>query len=244
MPGIDLNVSGQLELLDGLTTFYAELPFGEAPQEGLRYHFENPNYSYGDAIMLFGMLRHFRPKRVIEVGCGYSSCVILDTNDRFFGGEIACTFVEPAPELLRSLLHAGDERTHTFIAEPVQAVDPTLFDGLDDGDFLLLDSTHVSKTGSDVNHLFFEVLPRLRPGVIVHVHDIIYPFEYHEGWVREGRAWNEAYLLRAFLQFNQTFQIILFNSYLGLVHGERLTRNMPLVMRNPGGSLWMRRTEP
>jgi hypothetical protein len=85
------------------------------------------------------------------------------------------------------------------------------------------------------------VLPRLQRGVYVHIHDIQYPFEYPKPWVYEGRAWNEAYLVRAFLQFNADFEIVLFPSYLGLFHHELLQRTMPLVTQNSPGSLWLRR---
>ena len=90
-----------------------------------------------------------------------------------------------------------------------------------------------------MNYLLFQVLPRLRPGVVVHVHDVMWPFEYPREWVLEGRAWNEAYLVRAFLQYNDVFDILLFNSYVG--HRERafLSERMPRFLENTGGSLWL-----
>ncbi len=104
---------------------------------------------------------------------------------------------------------------------------------------LFIDSTHVSKVGSDVNFLFFEVLPRLRPGVHVHVHDIAYPFEYPREWVLEGRAWNEAYLLRAFLTGNPHWQIDLWPSVLQLRHPEVMAATLHARTPVDGGSLWL-----
>ncbi len=239
--GIDLNEPQQLALLEEIKRFYPEIPFTAEGSPELRYKFENRFYSYSDAIFLYSVIRHLSPKRIIEVGSGYSSAVIMDTNDRFFDGAIACTFIEPYPDVLRSLLRPGDEDAIEIVQSPVQDVDPERFAELEAGDILLIDSTHVSKTGSDVNRLFFDVLPRLRPGVWVHVHDVFYPFEYPEVWIEEGRAWNEDYLLRAFLMFSSGFEIALFNTYLETFHEDWFEREMPLCLKNRGGSIWLRR---
>ena len=241
VPGIDLNESRQMALLEELKRFYAEVPFTAEPGTDLRYHFENRYYSYSDAIFLYSVIRHLSPKRIIEVGSGYSSCVIMDTNDLFFDGAIACTFIEPFPDILRSLLRPGDEEKIEILEQPVQDVDPNRFAELEAGDILLIDSTHVSKVGSDVNRLFFEVMPALRPGVWVHVHDVFYPFEYPREWVDEGRAWNEDYLLRAFLMYSNAFEIVLFNTFLETFHEDWFEREMPLCLKNRGGSIWLRR---
>jgi len=85
------------------------------------------------------------------------------------------------------------------------------------------------------------VLPSLRLGVLVHVHDIFYPFEYPRAWIDEGRCWNEAYLLRAFLQFNQGFEVVLMNTFMQHFQRGWFEQHMPLCLRNPGGSIWLRR---
>jgi hypothetical protein len=122
----------------------------------------------------------------------------------------------------------------------VQDVEPEVFAALEAGDVLFVDSTHVVKAGSDVNHLILEVLPRLAEGVWIHLHDIFYPFEYPPAWVREGRAWQEAYLLRAFLTFNPRFAIRWFQDFLWQHHGEAM-RRLPGVAVNPGGNIWLER---
>ena len=140
-----------------------------------------------------------------------------------------------------SLLKPGDAERVTILRERVQDVGLEPFLALDRDDILFIDSSHTVKVGSDVNHLLGDVLPRLRPGVYVHVHDIFYPFEYPESWVVGGRAWNEAYALRAFLAFNDTFEIVLFTSFLETFHKDTLERDMPLSVLNHGGSIWLRR---
>jgi hypothetical protein len=240
--GIDLDGPRQLELVGQFAPYYADQPFADRPKEGLRYYFDNDVFSYGDALMLHCVLRHHRPNRLVEVGSGFSSAVILDTNDLFLDGALSCTFIDPFPQRLRALLREQDSVRHRVLVEPIQKVPIELFDNLGDGDVLFIDSSHVSKVGSDVNWLFFEVLPRLHPGVLVHVHDIFYPFEYPRAWVYQGRAWNEDYLMRAFLTFNTSFRIRLFNSYLAQFHHDDVAAVMPLWARRPGGSLWLRRS--
>ena len=143
--------------------------------------------------------------------------------------------------LLRSLLRPGDEERIAVHPIPVQEAPLALFDALEANDILFIDSTHVSRVGSDVNHLLFEVLPRLAPGVLVHFHDVFFPFEYPREWILEGRAWTEAYLVRAFLTGNAGWEVVLMNTFLEHFHRDWFEQNMPLCLRNPGGSLWIRR---
>jgi hypothetical protein len=243
IPGIDLNPEGQRELLGALARFYPEMPFARGKQEGLRYYFENSSFAYADAIVLYSMIRHLRPRRIVEIGCGFSSCVMLDTNERFFSGAIQCVFIDPFPQLLHTLLKTGDTTRIELIQDYVQDVPLKVFSTLGENDILFVDSSHVLKTGGDLHHILFQVLPRLRAGVYVHFHDTPFPFEYPRDWVFGGRAWNECYALRAFLQYNQAFEIVYFNLY--LTKGQRafFEQNMPLCLENEGGSLWLRKTK-
>ncbi|HLL77564.1 MAG TPA: class I SAM-dependent methyltransferase [Pyrinomonadaceae bacterium] len=242
LPGIDLNEAGQLELLAALEQFYPEMPFPVEKATGLRYYFENPNYGYSDAICLYAMIRHLRPRKIIEVGSGFSSCAMLDTNELFCANEIKCLFIDPNPHLLLSLIKETDRERIGIIPARLQDVGLGVFSSLSANDILFIDSTHVSKVGSDVNHIVFEILPRLPPGVFIHFHDIFYPFEYGQSWIcKLGLAWNECYILRAFLQYNDAFQIALFNTYLAHFYEERFRAAMPLCLRNRGGSLWLRK---
>lgn len=239
LPGIALREREQLALLNQLAVLYRDQPFPRT-KGTTRYYFENGAYSYGDALFLHCMLRHLQPKRVIEVGSGYSSAVMLDTNELFLGGRAQLTFIDPDPTTLRSLLRPDDHVE--FLQLRVQDVPLDRFDTLEAEDVLFIDSTHVAKTGSDVNRLLFDVLPRLKEGVYIHFHDVFYPFEYPKEWVYEGRAWNEDYILRAFLSYNGAFEIVLFANWLGQFQREWLEKEMPMVLENPGGSLWIRRS--
>ncbi len=217
------------------------MPFQSEKREGLRYYFENPAYSYSDAILSHCMIRFLKPKRIIEIGSGFSSCMTLDTNELFFGGSIATTFIEPYPELLMSLVKGVDKSTIRTIPSRLQDVDLGEFEALQANDILFIDSTHVSKINSDVNRIFFDILPRLSSGVHVHFHDIFFPFEYPKDWIYEGRAWNEAYLLRAFLLFNSAFRVVLMNTFMAHFHEPFFQEKMPLCLKNTGGSIWIRK---
>jgi predicted O-methyltransferase YrrM len=239
LPGVHLNHDLQLALLEELAPFYPSMPFTPQPTPGLRYRFENPSYSYGDGTLLYAMLRWLRPKRLIEVGSGFTSALTLDTNERFLDNRLECMFIEPYPELLQSLLKEGDHQHVTILPTRLQDVDLSVFDVLEARDVLFIDSTHVAKVNSDVNRLFFEVLPRLAPGTFVHIHDVFAGFEYPLEWLREGRAWNEQYLLRAFMQFNDRFRVRLFGHDIILRHADWFRAHMPLCLNNPGGAFWM-----
>lgn len=238
--GINLNTDRQLLLFNQLRKYYKDIPFSEKKSESLRYYFINSNYSYGDAIILFSMIRYIKPKRIIEVGSGYTSSVILDTNELFFDSSINCTFIEPYPKLLLSLIKSKDKRKVKIIRKKVQKVNKE-FLTLSENDILLIDSTHVSKIGSDVNYLLFDILPKLNKGVYIHFHDIFYPFEYPIDWIKIGLFWNEAYLLRAFLLYNRHFSIEYFNQYMFTFHKPLIKKYMPMVLKNPGGSLWIKK---
>ena len=240
LPGIDLRAREQVELFCTLAALAREAPLPAVPGTVARYGVENPNYGIGDASMLQAMLRHLRPSRYLEVGSGYTTALALDTNDLYLDGTMALTAVEPYPELLADVVRPG-ERVEV-IAEQVQSVPLDRFRALDAGDVLFVDCSHVLKTGSDVQHLYTNVLPVLAPGVHVHVHDIFWPFEYLRHWVEAGRAWNEAYLLHAFLLFNDAFEIMLWNHYLALEHRELVEAELPAMLETPGGAIWLRRS--
>lgn len=241
--GIDLNEAGQMATLNLMKTYYDENTFPEQKTDGKRYYFQNKYYSYSDALFLYNIIRHYQPKNIIEVGSGFSSAVMLDTNDQFFNGSIHLTFIEPYPQRLYSLLNENDKKTATIHESTVQSIDLNTFSKLQENDILFIDSTHVSKVGSDVNRIIFDILPRLNKGVLIHFHDIFYPFEYPENWVLgwKGFGWNEAYVLKSFLLHNPDFKIELFNTYLEHFHEDWFKQNMPKCLLNKGGSIWLRK---
>ena len=241
LPGIDLREAEQMALVRRLLPLYGDLPFEDAPGRG-RYHYGNSWFAYSDAIGYALLLRHLRPRRVIEVGAGYSSALALDVDELFLGGDTRFTFIDPDPERLRGLVAPADLEGR-LLASPVQDVPLERFEELESGDILFVDSSHVSKAGSDVQHLIDEVYPRLAPGVHVHVHDVFYPFEYPASWLATGCAVNEAYAMRALLQSTTAYEIVLFNSYLERFHRDWFVEHMPLVLagRFATGGIWLRR---
>ncbi len=241
LPAIEINTNGQLNLLRNLAGYYKDLSLNEGPSGQARFYLNNPNFTYSDAIFFFCLIRYLKPRRILEIGSGFSSCVALDANDLYFDGSIECTFIDPFPQLLQSLLKPRDLDRITIIQDYLQEVPLSTLAALEPGDILFIDSSHVAKTGSDLNDILFHVLPVLESGVYVHFHDIFYPFEYPREWVFEGRAWNESYLLRAFLSHNEDFVIELFSNYLVTEHKQIVAEQMPLCLRNEGGSLWLRK---
>lgn len=244
LAGVDLGVDRQWALYDQLRPLLRDIEFptdrAAAESVGRRYFSDNPAFADGDGSTLEAMLRHAQPRRVVELGCGYSSACLLDTRERHLGLDVRITFVDPYPQLLESLIRDADRATVEIMAVGTQAVSLELIASLESGDVLFIDSTHVAKTGSDVVRIFHEILPAVGPGVWIHLHDHFAGFEYPVSWVEEGRSWNEQYLTRAFLQFNREFEIVLWPTFLATLDAGRFGRDVPARV-NGGGSLWLRR---
>lgn len=239
--GINFNQQYQFDLLKELKAYYKDFE-KYISTENNRFIIDNTYFGYTDAIMLFCLIRHFEPKQIIEVGSGYSSVVMLDVSNLYFAKSISFSLIEPFPERLNSLLNIEEKASVNILQQNVQEIDFQLFSQLNENDILFIDSSHVSKTGSDLNYLLFDVLPRLNPGVIVHFHDIFYPFEYPKEWVYsiKGFGWNEIYSLHSFLMYNSKFEILLFNDFAVKYNLEWIRIHLPLCMNNFGGSLWLR----
>ena len=235
---IDFNAPGQLAIYRELLAQVPRLAFPGQKRPGWRYYSDNDFFLLFDAFTLAGLLRKFRPGRIVEVGSGFSTAVILDTLESA-SMTAALTLIEPDPRRLFSLLRETDRGNLRIESRLVQQVDLTAFAALNAGDFLIIDSSHILKTGSDVTFLLLQVMPRLKPGVIVHFHDIFYPYSYPWPWTMEGRAWNESHALRAFLIFNPAFRMIAFNSYAGVQFKELFASAFPELLQNTGGSLWL-----
>ena len=241
--GISLNESEQLSTLKQLMHYYKENTFPENQTKGDRYFFKNKYYSYSDALFLYSIMRHFKPKNIIEAGSGFSSAVMLDTNDQFFDSSIKLTFIEPYPDRLFSLMNEHDRKNTPVLRKTIQSVPLDTFSRLGENDILFIDTSHAVKAGSDVNRIIFDILPHLNKGVLIHFHDIFYPFEYPEEWLAgwSGFGWNEGYLLRAFLMYNPNYKIELFNSYLQHFHEDWFRQNMPKCLLHQGQSIWIRK---
>ncbi len=238
--GIDFNDEVQLQLLEKIKTCLPEAPWSFEKKEGLRYFYNNIYYTWSDALSLFGLMKSLLPKRIVEVGSGWSSAVMADTNRLFFDSKIDLTFIEPSPERLSEVI--GGWSAINLKQTTIQHVGLDIFKNLEAGDFLFIDTSHVSKIGSDVNFILFEVLPILKPGIYIHFHDIFYPFEYPKDWIYKGYAWNENYILRAFLMDNANYEIVFMNTYLEYKYPEKLPEMLFTNFNNSvTGSIWLRK---
>jgi predicted O-methyltransferase YrrM len=231
---------------DAMATIWSEnaelirqTPFTAEAVPGRRYYYGEGPYPLGDAVILRLMIGSHKPKRIVEIGSGYSSACILDCVDEFNLDPFSLTCIEPFPARLRRLLLTRDKIN--LLESPVQAVDLDVFRTLSKGDILLIDSTHVLKTGSDVGHEIFRILPVLQEGVIVHIHDCQFPFEYPRLWaVQQNFSWNEIYALRAFLMFNSKFEIYFWNSLFAQTHRDLAKDFYPAFLVNPGSAIWLK----
>ena len=228
--GIDLNEGAQLDLA-------RRLKFTVPPVRRWTPD-ENDMYGPADASVLRSLLLDRRPKRVVEIGSGFSTAVMLDVAEQELP-ELTVTCVEPYADRLRSRLRPGDSERLTLVEKPVQTISPEdLAAMVGPGDIFFIDSTHVVKAGSDVAHLFLHTLPLLAPGVLVHVHDVFWPFEYPDGWLDHRRDWTELYLLHAFLLHNDAWRTTLFTSWLWQEHPELAA---PTTPHERPGSFWFER---
>jgi hypothetical protein len=243
--GIDLNdESHRVILADVLPKYLPDYDYPEKLEEhaGLtQFYTQNSQFSWLDSRTLFALLRHWRPSRVLEVGSGFSTLLVSDVNRRFLQGSADVTCIEPYPrEFLRKTI-PGMTR---LIERKVQDVALDEFSSLQSGDILFIDSSHVAKTGSDVNFLYFEVLPRLASGVRIHIHDIFLPCDYPQDWVlNENRSWNEQYLLRAMLTYSSGFRVVFGCSYAftKFPHAVQTALAHPKGHIFGGGSFWIER---
>lgn len=247
---IDMNMERQILILKDFFGMREETPF-YSREKRIRFDIENGFFSYSDAPILHYMMRRLRPKRIIEIGSGYSSACMLDTSEIYLDNAVDFTFIEPHSDRLRQCLLERDLERIQILEQPVQEVDLEIFATLQSGDLLFIDSSHVIKVGSDLQTVFFEVLPMLKPGVCIHFHDVLYPFRYSEERVmQDGTFWNEAYLLRAFLMYNRAFEVTFSLNYLinvCLSELGDLLDFLPLAvcrdLSEAGGSLYLTKTQ-
>ena len=237
MPGVDLRLDESAAFLErDLAPFIAEYsPPHQPPGTAHGYFSDNPMYPKVDGEVLYAMIRHFAPKRIVEVGAGWSTRVIRDALRHH---EARHLIFDPDPVAAD---RAGNAEVRPLRA---QEIDPAVFAQLEAGDILFIDTTHTVKAGGDVLRLLLEVLPAVAPGVVVHIHDFFRPFEYPRFLMeRFHQFWQEHYLLQAFLAYNAEFEVLIANHALGRLRGERLRAVVPGVPDgvSPGSALWLRR---
>lgn len=243
----------QTTRLNALLPYAAELhdvPL-DPPKDG-GFYWTNGMFGPQDAFTYYSLIRQHRPVRVLEVGSGFST--FIAARAAAMNGATQVTCIEPYPTDAHNS-HLRAEEGFRLIEKPVQQVELELFTSLAAGDILFIDSSHVVKPGSDVEFLVFEVLPRIPPGVLVHVHDIFLPRGYtNHYYIEQNRHWNENYLLGALLLENPRWQVEIANAFVAdfgcnatlesivdaLAGPDRAKRDV-LVQIAGGGSIWLRR---
>jgi hypothetical protein len=234
--GFDLNAERQAAMVADFGKYVPPVRFPRTLEDETSYFTDNGQFSGFDALVLWNMIARNRPSKIVEIGSGYST-LLMNACIQNFGLDTKLVCIEPYPRpFLRKL--RGVSHLHEQRLEDSSSLE--LFESLGPSDILFLDSSHVSKTNSDVNFFVFNILPILQPGVVVHVHDIFIPDEYPSSWLQEGRSWNEQYILRAFLMGNTSYSIEFLSHW--------FFKTFPEVMRSApgyfeeyatGGSLWM-----
>lgn len=250
LPGVDFQPDEQVRyLLELGRQFGGECDWPPEPTtDPTEFHTENMSFSFGCAAAAHCILRDRKPKRLIEIGSGMSSIVLsaaLKLNEADGAPPADYTVIDPYPSPRLGTLPGTQPNV---LAQRVEVVDIGLFDQLERGDILFIDSGHTVRIGGDVNFLFLDVLPRLKPGVIIHIHDIGLPNEYPKVYATNPSFrvfWTEAYLLQAFLAFNSEFEVLLAMAYLTQEHGDAFGRAFPLYdpVRHKAisGSFWIAR---
>lgn len=238
--GVELPLAEMEDFWIRNRQFIASTPFHEKPTPEFRYCFTGGPYNYGDGTTLRAVIADRRPKKIIEIGSGYSTACMLDTVDELGFSEFQLTCIEPYPERLYSILRDHDKSRVTVIEQGVQGQFLEQFSALEPNDILFIDSTHVLKTGSDVHYELFYILPVLKPGVVIHFHDCRFPFEYSDKQIFEKNySWNEVYGVRALLMYSSRFKVIFSGSYFAAERGALVRDTFPTFMRNPGSALWL-----
>jgi predicted O-methyltransferase YrrM len=237
--GIDFPLDAMAEFWRANSEFIAATPFQNEPDGVNRYSYASGPYPFGDGVVLRAMINHYQPKRIIEIGSGYSTACMLDTIDHLGLDDLELTCVEPNPERLFSILRPEDKTRIRFHQKFVQDMQLDAFRALERNDVLFIDSSHVLKTGSDVHYELFYILPVLAPGVIVHFHDCRFPFEYSDMQIFiKNFSWNEVYAVRALLMYSKRFRVLFHNSFFAKMLPELAALSPPFKF-NPGAALWI-----
>jgi len=229
--GVEMNEERQIGLLKEICPKYydeyKDLPLN-ATDDPLEYYLNNGSFGFVSGQMLYCVVRHFKPRHIIEVGSGHSTLVTLKAarrNGTADGSKSSLTAIEPYPS---DCLSKINDENFKLIRSKVEDLPLSTFVQLEMNDILFIDSSHVSKIKSDVNYLMFEVIPRLSKGVIIHIHDIQFPFDYFKSYIlKERHFWNEQYIVQAFLMFNSLYEVLWCGSYMTWKHPELLSEHFP-----------------
>jgi len=243
LPGIDLNIKEQLELINQFDFNDELLNYSINKTKDLQFYFNNESYMSGDAEYLYNFIRHFKPKRIIEIGSGYSTLITnhalsknLEENPDKLISHIC---IEPFEQEWLSKMNIE------LIRKKVEDIDLSFFNTLNENDILFIDSSHIIRPQGDILYEYLEILPILNKGVIVHIHDIFTPKDYLDKWIYDEHfLWNEQYLLEAFLTSNKNFKILAALNFLSHEYKEKFSAKAPIynVQKNrEPGAFWIQK---
>lgn len=242
LPGIDLNVDEQLALLSKFDYSVELTNFPLNKTHPHTFHYNNDSYGPGDAEYLYSMIRHFKPRRIIEIGSGASTLMAqnaVKTNGIKDAG-YSCDHICIEPYEQPWLEELGVE----VIRKRVETINIDNFQELEAHDILFIDSSHIIRPQGDVLFEYLEILPTLKSGVLIHIHDIFTPKDYKDEWVYNNVLWNEQYLLEAFLTFNEKFKVVAALNYLSHNFSKELAAKCPVYAGQTGcepGAFWVMR---
>jgi len=229
--GLDMNDKTGLELLQKVFPRYVNefriLFATHQPNNPKQFYLLNGSYMAIDAHVYYAFIRHFKPKKIIEIGAGYSTLLASAAgmqNLKETGYLPQLVAIDPFPN---QLLKEGFSGLSQLIESKIQEVPLTLYTSLESGDILFIDSSHVLRAGGDVQLEYLEILPRLASGVLVHIHDISLPKPYPHVYFENKLYWNEQYLLQGFLAFNNRFRVLWPGNYMMMKYPEKVLDIFP-----------------
>ena len=245
LPAIDLNIQEQLNILSEFNFNSELLKFPltkEKDTTEIEFYYNNGGYVSGDAEYLYNMLRHFKPRKIIEIGSGNSTLMAKNAIDKNKSEDenYNCLHICVEPYEMPWL----ETKNVKVKREKVEDIDVEFFKQLERNDILFIDSSHIIRPQGDVLFEYLEILPVLKSGVIIHIHDIFTPKDYLDEWVYKHILWNEQYLLEAFLSFNDKFKIIGATNFLSHHYREEFSAKCPVFSTQPGrepGAFWIKR---
>lgn len=246
-PGFEIDVGTVTASLHKISSYAGECKWPENKSAGTFYFSQNGSFGFSSATILHSTIRSFKSKRVIEVGSGYSSLIILEALKRNYPqGDCKLTCIEPYPEGWLEEVVVRHPCIMDLCTEKVETVNERVFLTLKENDIFFIDSSHVSKLNSDVNYLYLRILPRLTKGTLIHIHDIYIPYEYPQEhfYGKQKFFWNEQYFLQAFLTNNRDFEILMPGYFVQRDMNKDFQTAFPQydpLKHRPTSSFWLRK---
>lgn len=230
-PGIDFNLKKQLKNLS-LLIYKNELIELNLKKKSPNYNFNIKNnfFENGDAEIYYQLIRHLKPKNILEIGSGHSTLIALEAikkNKSVNKIETKIICVEPYEN--KWLDHLNIK----ILRKKIENLDESYYLALEKNDILFIDSSHIIRPQGDVLKIFFEIVPKLKKGTIVHVHDIFTPKDYPEKWlIEQNKFWNEQYIVEALMMNKDKYEIFLMLNYLKNNAYEQLRKKCPYLKDN------------